>query len=119
MARPKRHWHMVEASRDEASLATRLYNDPAEVRSFEGFAVHMHLVWLYLLHAGRRAPVQAGTPGAGPVHYPAVMTCQRRGERRADHQTHDPPGAHPSHTPSPRPRQTGTIAAVMDGYQAC
>ena len=51
MARPKRHWHMVEASRDEASLATRLYNDPAEVRSFEGFAVHMHLVWLYLLHA--------------------------------------------------------------------
>jgi len=48
---------MVEASRDEASLATRLYNDPAEVRSFEGFAVHMHLVWLYLLHAGRRAPV--------------------------------------------------------------
>ena len=42
---------MVEASRDEAGLATRLYNDPAEVRSFEGFAVHMHLAWLYLLHA--------------------------------------------------------------------
>jgi hypothetical protein len=42
---------MVEASRDEASLAVRLYNDPAEVRSFEGFVVHMHLAWLYLLHA--------------------------------------------------------------------
>lgn len=42
---------MVEASRDEASLAVRLYNDPSEVRSFEGFVVHMHLAWLYLLHA--------------------------------------------------------------------
>ncbi len=42
---------MVEASRDEASLAVRLYNDPAEVRSFEAFVVHMHLAWLYLLHA--------------------------------------------------------------------
>lgn len=51
MARPRKHWAMVEASRDEASLAVRLYNDPAEVRSFEGFVVHMHLAWLYLLHA--------------------------------------------------------------------
>jgi hypothetical protein len=42
---------MVDASRDEASLAARLYNDPAEGRSFEGFVVHMHLAWLYLLHA--------------------------------------------------------------------
>lgn len=42
---------MVGASRDEASLAVRLYNDPAEVRSFEGFLVHMHIAWLYLLHA--------------------------------------------------------------------
>lgn len=42
---------MVDASRDEASLAVRLYNDPAEVRSFEGFVVHVHLAWLYLLHA--------------------------------------------------------------------
>jgi hypothetical protein len=47
----KRHWHIVQASRDEASLGSRLYNDPAEVRSFEGFVVHMHLAWLYLLHA--------------------------------------------------------------------
>jgi hypothetical protein len=42
--------HMVDASRDEAQLAVRLYNDPAEARSFEGFVVHMHLAWLYLLH---------------------------------------------------------------------
>lgn len=42
---------MVQASRDEACLAVRLYNDPAEVRSFEGFVVHMHMAWLYLLHA--------------------------------------------------------------------
>lgn len=51
MARPRKHWPMVEASRDEASLAVRLYNDPAEVRSFEGFTIHMHLAWLYLFHA--------------------------------------------------------------------
>lgn len=51
MARPRKHWPMVEVSRDEASLAVRLYNDPVEVRSFEGFVVHMHLAWLYLLHA--------------------------------------------------------------------
>jgi len=37
---------MVDASRDEAQLAVRLYNDPAEARSFEGFVVHMHLAWL-------------------------------------------------------------------------
>lgn len=42
---------MVEASRDEASLAVRLYNDPAEARAFEGFVVHMHVAWLYLLQA--------------------------------------------------------------------
>jgi len=42
---------MVDASRGEAQLAVRLYNDPSEPRSFEGFVVHMHLAWLYLLHA--------------------------------------------------------------------
>lgn len=42
---------MVDASMDEAALAVRLYNDPAENRSFEGFVVHMHLAWLYLIHA--------------------------------------------------------------------
>ncbi len=36
---------------EEACLAVRLYNDPAESRAFEGFVVHMHLAWLYLLHA--------------------------------------------------------------------
>jgi len=51
VARPGKHWPMVKACRDEASLAVRLYNDPAEVRAFEGFVVHMHLAWLYLLHA--------------------------------------------------------------------
>lgn len=51
MARPRKHWPMVEASRDEASLAVRLYNDPAEARSFESFIVHMHLAWLYMLQA--------------------------------------------------------------------
>lgn len=29
----------------------RLYNDSGQSRSFEGFVVHMHLAWLYLLHA--------------------------------------------------------------------
>jgi hypothetical protein len=51
VARPKKYWPMVAASRDEACLAVRLYNDPAELRSFEGFVVHMHLAWLYVLHA--------------------------------------------------------------------
>lgn len=51
MAPPTRFMQMVESSRDEASLAVRLYNNPSEARSFEGFVVHMHLAWLYLLHA--------------------------------------------------------------------
>ncbi|MFD4406303.1 DUF3644 domain-containing protein [Nocardia sp. NPDC058499] len=51
MARPKPYLPIVQASRDEARLAVRLYNDSTETRSFEGFVVHMHLAWLYLLHA--------------------------------------------------------------------
>jgi hypothetical protein len=51
MARPKRHLPMLGASRSEACLAVRLYNDPGEERAFEGFIVHMHLAYLYLLHA--------------------------------------------------------------------
>lgn len=35
----------------EACLAVRMYNDPAEARSFEAFVIHMHLAWMYLLHA--------------------------------------------------------------------
>lgn len=51
MARPPR-WHAtLDASVDEACLAVRLYNDPAEPRCFEAFPVHMHLAWLYLIHA--------------------------------------------------------------------
>lgn len=51
MSRPARWKSSVDAARAEACLAVRLYNDPAEQRSFEAFIVHMHLAWLYLLHA--------------------------------------------------------------------
>jgi hypothetical protein len=51
VAPPTKFMQMVDASTDEASLAVRLYNDPSEPRSFEAFVVHMHLAWLYLLHA--------------------------------------------------------------------
>ena len=51
MPRPTRWSSTLKASIDEALLAVRLYNDGAEPRSFEGFAVHMHMAWLYLLHA--------------------------------------------------------------------
>lgn len=51
MSRPPRWQATLDASTEEASLAVRLYNDPAEARSFEGFVIHMHLAWLYLLHA--------------------------------------------------------------------
>lgn len=47
MAPQPRFKQMLAASRDEAQLAVRLYNDPAEARSFEGFVVHTHLAWLY------------------------------------------------------------------------
>jgi hypothetical protein len=42
---------MVYAAREEAELAVNIYNDSTQTRSFEGFVVHMHLAWLYLLHA--------------------------------------------------------------------
>ncbi len=51
MPRPARWKSSVDAACAEACLAVRLYNDPSEPRSFEGFVVHMHLAWLYLLHA--------------------------------------------------------------------
>jgi len=69
VARPKKHWHLVKASRDEAGLTARLtarlYNDAAEVRSFEGFVVHMHLAWLYLLHAELTRDDVDGCAGSG------------------------------------------------------
>lgn len=51
MARPPRWQATLDASAEEACLAVRLYNDSAESRAFESFVVHMHLAWLYLLHA--------------------------------------------------------------------
>jgi hypothetical protein len=55
--RPVTPWHRHLGScrwstpLGEAQLAVRLYSDPSEARSFEGFVVHMYLAWLYLLHA--------------------------------------------------------------------
>lgn len=51
MARPPAWKRTLEAAREEAALAVHLYNDHGQVRSFEGFVVHMHIAWLYLLHA--------------------------------------------------------------------
>lgn len=51
MVRPKKWEQTLSASRQEAALAVRLYNDPAERRFIQAFVVHMHLAWLYLLHA--------------------------------------------------------------------
>lgn len=49
---PKALWRqMLEASRAEALLAVDLYNQPARARRLEGFYVHSHMAWLYLLHA--------------------------------------------------------------------
>lgn len=42
---------MFEASKGEAVLAVKLFNDPTGQRNLEGFVVHMHLAWLYLLQA--------------------------------------------------------------------
>lgn len=41
----------LEAAKDEARLAVELYNQPREPRRLEAFYIHMHLAWLYLLHA--------------------------------------------------------------------
>ena len=51
MARRTRAWHAVQASKAEALVAVDFYNNSGQRRSFEGFVVHMHLAWLYLLHA--------------------------------------------------------------------
>lgn len=49
---------MVEAAKQEALEAVDHYNRPLSGRGLEGFFVHMHLAWLYLLHAEfRRASV--------------------------------------------------------------
>jgi hypothetical protein len=51
VARPPRWQATLDAATGEACLAVRLYNDAAETRAFEGLVIHMHLAWLYLLHA--------------------------------------------------------------------
>lgn len=45
---------MLEGARDEALLAVDLYNQPRQPRRLELFLVHMHIAWLYLLHASLR-----------------------------------------------------------------
>jgi Protein of unknown function (DUF3644) len=42
---------MLQGAIDEAVLAVDLYNQPREPRRLEAFFVHMHIAWLYLLHA--------------------------------------------------------------------
>lgn len=42
---------MLRASQDEALLAVELYNGLRQARRLEAFYVHMHLAWLYALHA--------------------------------------------------------------------
>lgn len=44
---------MVDASRQEALQAADHYNKPRRDRSLEGFFVHVHIAWLYLLHPQR------------------------------------------------------------------
>ena len=39
------------ASKQEAVLAVRLYNDPGRERTLESFIVHMHIAWLYAFQA--------------------------------------------------------------------
>ena len=51
MAQRPKWWHVLQASKHEAALAVDLYNRSTAARSLEGFVVHMHLAWLYLLHA--------------------------------------------------------------------
>ncbi len=42
---------ILDGSREEALLAVDLYNQTRQPRRLEGFLIHMHLAWLYLLHA--------------------------------------------------------------------
>lgn len=42
---------ILEGAIEEAILAVDLYNQPTRSRRLEGFFVHMHIAWLYLLQA--------------------------------------------------------------------
>lgn len=45
-------WHfMLLDSREEALTAVELHNGPRSGRPLESYLVHMHMAWLYLLHA--------------------------------------------------------------------
>lgn len=43
---------MVMAAREEALQAVEIHNSPLSLRPLEGFLVHLHIAWLYVLHAG-------------------------------------------------------------------
>jgi hypothetical protein len=51
VAAPKKWVSTLRTSLAEAALAVRLYNDSSEPRAFEAFVIHMHVAWLYVLHA--------------------------------------------------------------------
>lgn len=52
---PRAIWkRILDGSVAEVLLAVDLYNRPKQDRRVEGFFVHMHLGWLYLLHAHLR-----------------------------------------------------------------
>jgi hypothetical protein len=51
MARRRKWWYRLQASKQEALLAVDLYNRAGETRSLEAFIVHMQIAWLYLLQA--------------------------------------------------------------------
>lgn len=51
----KAQWKLtLEAAKAEALLAADLYNQAKRPRRLEGFLVHMHIAWLYLLLATRQ-----------------------------------------------------------------
>ncbi len=51
MAKSSSWQRTLVTAQNEALLAAKLYNEPFIPRVFEGFVVHMHLAWLYLLQA--------------------------------------------------------------------
>lgn len=46
-----RWWHLLQASKNEATLAVDLYNRSGKERQLQAFIVHMALAWLKLLQA--------------------------------------------------------------------
>ena len=51
MARPAIWQRTLDASKRQALLAVKLYNDPSDALALEGFVIHMHLAWLYYFQA--------------------------------------------------------------------